>query len=774
MSSRKILVVDDNEDHPVIDDKYADLVDFFASLEGPESVAWSSYSAVFSHTRNKTADWADDRFEAGDIDGLFVFSAGEDNVSEYLGVYTLPRSLYNRRFDSFLKQYAEGKAVSECTQVFLASSFDEHQTSSSDQIRPEPETDSRRVAALVPSDKEAPPWCSTSLTVQTQTDGKTAELAVESTLRQLDALEEVHTLVFQDTYYNDGDGIDLLLHLRLKAENDYSRYPVYVQLSQSLEAWLRRDSDFAVLATKGVQLAPPDRQITDLLLPPSEGVDTESHLRVLEDLSLSPKGLKGRHDLANEWGPIQLWNGLRHLSSSEMPLPEWAKENFARLTRRRYYKYLFGLSTLRAEVKKTTQDQSIEDAEANYSQWRDSLEKRDSPIRLGLVEDEANKGWTEALNGLFGDVKNGGAVEAPYAASAFRDLDALATDVKQRDWDAVLVDLRLTASDQEASSRRADQLSGLQLIERLKQTRPDLPIVAVTASNKAWTAKTLQAAGADGYWIKESPEYGVRLEYTIQNAADLVGTLHEVVQRYDDAAPLWNLVDDVQALADDREVVFRFVPLTSDTDPAQVRKRMKAIQQRLRRAFGYLVMDPSDHEEEAFAFNRLDLAFLTTWSVLNEVAALYFSDPPYRGKNLSDTRRKHEFQFVDPNNQSVTVYWKIKDGEVIEAEPEMPSSLENYLRPTTQDGSPKWLPQSKDNPRIQWLLHRAGAPELALRMHDDDFKNSEYDKNSPERPPLRNLRNKLEESHGEISQVWHAELQDVHDLLQIWRTILPI
>jgi hypothetical protein len=59
-------------------------------------------------------------------------------------------------------------------------------------------------------------------------------------------------------------------------------------------------------------------------------------------------------------------------------------------------------------------------------------------------------------------------------------------------------------------------------------------------------------------------------------------------------------------------------------------------------------------------------------------------------------------------------------------------------------------------------------------MHNKDFTANHYDVNSEERPPLRNLRNHLEESHGEISQVWHAELQDVYDLLDIWNTILPV
>ncbi|MFB6196689.1 MAG: hypothetical protein ABEI52_00250 [Halobacteriaceae archaeon] len=125
MSLRKLLIVDDNESYPPISDQHADLVETRDSIRGPNAIEWSDYAVVFSHTRNDAADWADERFEEGVIDGLFVFSGGEDTVSEYLGVYTVPRPLFERRFDAFLKRYVEGQSIEECTKVFLSDSFDE-------------------------------------------------------------------------------------------------------------------------------------------------------------------------------------------------------------------------------------------------------------------------------------------------------------------------------------------------------------------------------------------------------------------------------------------------------------------------------------------------------------------------------------------------------------------------------------------------------------------------------------------------------------------------
>lgn len=782
MASQKLLVVDDNEDYPSVSGPHRDLVEFREALEDPSAIQWSKYAVVFSHTRNDAADRADERFENGVIDGLFVFSGGEDAVSEHLGVYTLPRPLFKRRFNAFLERYANGESVETCTEVFLARSFERGSPKSSGTDGPSTAAGATRAATFTHSEKKPPPWCSTAFPLRTRTDDGSV-LSVNGTLRPLRDLDDVHTIVLRDTYFSDGDGLDLLLHLRLSVGDDlmsmrdYSRYPVLVQLTQSLEAWLRRDSDFSILTTQGVRLLSSEDDVAPHLLADPAPLDPEGeHLPMLEALSLSPTGLKSRHDLANEWGPIQFWNGLRQLSASDLSFPNWVQQSFQHLTQQRYYKYLFGLSALRGETRDRDDGrQTLAKARGRYEEWTDVLEQRDTPLRLGLIEDEAEKGWTDALGSLFADVEDRGTVEAPYEDPDFQDVHELARDVKRQPWDAVLVDLRLTESDREASTRRADELSGVQLIKNLKKDRPDLPIVAFTASNKAWTAKALRAAGADGYWIKESPEHGVRPAYTLQNASDLIGTLQEVLHRYENAQPIWTLVTDLRTLKNKRDKLASFASLTTERDPyGEVRTRLTAIENRLRRAFGYLVMESTAHEEDAFAFNRQDLAFLTTWSVLNEVTSLYFSDPPYRGKDLSETRREHNFQLVNPENQSVETYWRIENGRITDDVFPMPTELESYLRPTKENGKPEWPPQSKDNPRVQWLLHLAGAPDLALRMHDDDFRENQYDVNSAERPPLRDLRNHLEESHGEISKVWHAELQDVYDLLDIWRTILPV
>ena len=110
----------------------------------------------------------------------------------------------------------------------------------------------------------------------------------------------------------------------------------------------------------------------------------------------------------------------------------------------------------------------------------------------------------------------------------------------------------------------------------------------------------------------------------------------------------------------------------------------------------------------------------------------------------------------------------MENGVVQQSDPPTPASadLEYLIRPI-RDGSLKWPGRDVDNPRIQWLLHRAGEPELARRFHDNDYSSHPSD-----RPPLRNLYNKLEQAHSEPTDVRHASLQDLHDLLAIWDAIL--
>ncbi len=85
----------------------------------------------------------------------------------------------------------------------------------------------------------------------------------------------------------------------------------------------------------------------------------------------------------------------------------------------------------------------------------------------------------------------------------------------------VFLDLRLKPQEDETCS--IETTTGMQLLRRIKQAFPYLPIVMMTASQQAVSSETARSVGASGYWIKglHSGEYLAELLATVIDQAEL-------------------------------------------------------------------------------------------------------------------------------------------------------------------------------------------------------------------------------------------------------------
>lgn len=52
-----------------------------------------------------------------------------------------------------------------------------------------------------------------------------------------------------------------------------------------------------------------------------------------------------------------------------------------------------------------------------------------------------------------------------------------------------------------------DDMSGMNILKRIKQVNPGNQVIIFTASSKSWNLKALMDNGADEYYLKESPLY---------------------------------------------------------------------------------------------------------------------------------------------------------------------------------------------------------------------------------------------------------------------------
>jgi CheY-like chemotaxis protein len=69
----------------------------------------------------------------------------------------------------------------------------------------------------------------------------------------------------------------------------------------------------------------------------------------------------------------------------------------------------------------------------------------------------------------------------------------------------------------EESVNKPDKFSGVSVLKKIKEQNSGNQVIVFTASNKAWNMKALFDMGADGYYIKESPEYSFSQEFSAEN-----------------------------------------------------------------------------------------------------------------------------------------------------------------------------------------------------------------------------------------------------------------
>lgn len=137
-----------------------------------------------------------------------------------------------------------------------------------------------------------------------------------------------------------------------------------------------------------------------------------------------------------------------------------------------------------------------------------------------LIDDKENYGWSDVLSKVFKDAF----FDFVAAGENFverAELKAFETDEKTSlpKWDLILLDLRLEEIEDsdELVHKPANEYSGGDLLQKLKEANKGIQIIVFTASNKAWNYRELYELGADGYFVKESPELSLTDAFSVKN-----------------------------------------------------------------------------------------------------------------------------------------------------------------------------------------------------------------------------------------------------------------
>lgn len=392
-------------------------------------------------------------------------------------------------------------------------------------------------------------------------------------------------LVLSNNYF-DFTGIKLALHIRLTKlikENKFS--PIIFLSCFEFDKLKEFDTNNILnfVQTRGCKLIQYENlqdinEIYTEIVKFKEPYDENDILRELfnNNIAIDPPNMIGRHNIANEWGAFRLAFSAGMKEYQVKPL---------------YIKYKSGLSKSSPVIK-----------EDKIEKWIQFLENRKG-FNILLIDDE-NEKWKKVLKFIFkSDLYN----------KNIKSISSLEEAVKQSykdsGYDLVFLDLRLSSKDFNRQLFDDNyELSGQKILKKIKTENPSLPVIIFTASNKIWFLDKQIQLGADGYFIKESLEFGIDDDFSYNNYLKLLETIQNVINKSKYLRNIWKYTEEIKSHFSENNF----------NDNAH-----KRIIEKLEAAFGVLKLKRIEFDENHYLFSDFELAFIIYWSILvGEIFAL--------------------------------------------------------------------------------------------------------------------------------------------------------
>ena len=257
--------------------------------------------------------------------------------------------------------------------------------------------------------------------------------------------------------------------------------------------------------------------------PLTPGEYVESFLNLIK--IVPAEKIEGRHSIANEWGASILNDTIS----------KGVKSNFisVKTSASLYFKYSSVVALNADDVDRVITGR-------NNKFLTDNL-IIEHPLNYLLIDDEADKGWEKVLSKF---MPNASCDVYKHPCMSFEDLpEDIRTKIRDGEYDVIFLDLRMAGVVEEKIVNPED-FSGMKILRSIKKINRGTQVIMLTATNKAWNVKALLDAGADGYYMKEAPEYHFSFSYSEQNTK----AFHETILKCIDNAYLQDLILQVKAL----------------------------------------------------------------------------------------------------------------------------------------------------------------------------------------------------------------------------------
>ena len=308
-------------------------------------------------------------------------------------------------------------------------------------------------------------------------------------------------------------------------------------------------------------------------------------LERLIDVIGNEKPHSEHHGLANEWGQYRLLSQLNLNNEFDEELYEIKQV----LSETRYYKKLL--------LNEKKQKPGIDSQ--NKKRFKTILDNlKAKKIKIAVIDDKVHNGWDKAYSSMFTN-----SVVDCFDQNK-KEFDAK----KSSKYDLIILDLRLEETPVHDNTEifGIEEMSGIQLLKKIKSVDPSIPVIMCTASNKSWSYDAAIHSGADGFWTKESPDFGMSLDYQFYNTLDLLNTVKNILEWSEKVRPLYKEMTKIY------DHVFTHNPIIASS-----------IDNKRNMVFSQLHSQRSKFIEKKYGSSGLVTAYLAICSLVNEAVSFY-------------------------------------------------------------------------------------------------------------------------------------------------------
>lgn len=273
-----------------------------------------------------------------------------------------------------------------------------------------------------------------------------------------------------------------------------------------IESYIDHGIASVLLMTKNVSIAKGGKLLT--LMDSFKSMTSAEYVTgFLNLIKIVPQSnFEGRHSIANEWGAEVLAKVISGGVEEDILK--------VKVSVSLYFKYCSVVSLNANDVNNIIQGKT--------SQFL--LEKRfvKGKFNYLLIDDEAEKGWSDVLNLLLPEAHQ---TLVKDKVEKFGDLpESIKKNIYDGEYEIIFLDLRMLGPKEESVARPKD-FSGMKILESIKSINRGIQVIMLTATNKSWNLQALLNSGANGYYMKEAPEYHFPIKYSEQNAITFIDTI---------------------------------------------------------------------------------------------------------------------------------------------------------------------------------------------------------------------------------------------------------